>query len=401
MLGNLGMFVVDEVHCISDWGHDFRPDYRRIRGLLAQLGPGTAVLATTATANDAVVEDVVTQLGGDVRMLRGPLSRASLSLQAIHISSEQERMAWLAQHLPSIDGSGIVYVLTKAHAKRVAEFLTANGIDAEHYTGGGVPGGRDEKRKLEIERRLLANEIKAVVATPALGMGFDKPDLAFVIHFQMPQSLIHYYQQVGRAGRAVDSAIGVLLYGEIDKRITNYFIAQAFPPAQVFDAVLGVMSAAPSGLGVTEIAKRAKVGRALTLKVLGQLSVEDDAPVTRSGSLWKGTGRPFSVDHQRFAQLTARRHEEQARMWQYARGERCLMSFIAEELNDATAGDCGKCAVCIGAPLIGEAAAPELIDAAMNFKSDAPPRKRRPRIKKPGQTTARVKRASRSRKRRS
>src|SRR5262249_46872605 len=157
-------------------------------------------------------------------------SRASLQLQAIHIPSEHGRMAWLAEHLPQVDGSGIVYVLTKPHARRVAAYLRDQGIDAESYTGGGTGGAAEEQGKLELERRLLANEIKAIVATPALGMGFDKPDLAFVVHFQMPQSLIHYYQQVGRAGRAVDDALGVLLYGDGDKQIADFFINQAFPP---------------------------------------------------------------------------------------------------------------------------------------------------------------------------
>jgi ATP-dependent DNA helicase RecQ len=396
LLGEVGMLVVDEAHCISDWGHDFRPDYRRIRSLLPQLGPNAAVLATTATANEAVAQDVVAQLGGNVRTMRGPLSRASLGLQTIHIPAEHDRMAWLAEHLPQIDGSGIVYVLTKAHARRVAEFLTAHGIDAQHYTGGGAPGGRDEQRKLKVEQRLLANEIKAVVATPALGMGFDKPDLAFVIHFQMPQSLIHYYQQVGRAGRAVDHALGVLLYGEVDKRITDYFIAQAFPPEAVYASVLGAVGG--TGLSVTEIAKRAKVGRALTEKVLAQLSVELPSPVVKAGSQWRSTGEPFTLDREHFATLTARRHAEQDRIWQYTRGARCLMAYIADELDDPTAGDCGKCAVCLGQPLISEHVDSALAEEAEGFTTTTTRPKRRGRTRKaPDMGTARVKRAKRKR----
>ena len=394
LLDDIGLFVVDEAHCISDWGHDFRPDYRRIRSILPGLGDDAAVLATTATANDAVVGDVVAQLGGSVQVMRGPLSRASLRLQATHLPSEHERMAWLAQHLPTVQGSGIIYVLTKAHAARVAAFLRANGIDAEHYTGGGAGGTAEDARKQELERRLLANEIKAVVATPALGMGFDKPDLAFVVHFQLPQSLIHYYQQVGRAGRAVDDAYGVLLHGDGDRRITDWFISQAFPPASAWGAVLsGLRLAAPSGMSVTALAKAIGIGRALTEQVLGQLAVEDPAPVVRRGASWYATDAPFEIDEGRRAELLVRRHAEYERMLQYARGERCLMAFVATELDDPSAADCGRCAVCVGGPLLPETVDPTLVAAAAAWRDAAP--KRRVRAKRPPKTTARVKRRRR------
>jgi ATP-dependent DNA helicase RecQ len=393
LLNDIGLFVVDEAHCISDWGHDFRPDYRRIQALLPQLGDDVAVLATTATANEAVARDVVEQLGGEVSMLRGPLSRASLQLQALHLPTEHERMAWLAQHLPTIDGSGIVYVLTKAHARRVSEFLKTQGIAAEHYTGGGAPGGKEEDRKLEVERRLLANELKVVVATPALGMGFDKPDLAFVVHLQMPQSLIHYYQQVGRAGRATDNAFGVLLHGDGDRRITDYFIAQAFPPVAVFDAILqSLRSAYPLGMTAPALSKHSKVGKALTDKVLGQLAVEAAPPVEKRGGSWFSTGAAFEVDLSRFEELTRRRHAEYQRMLDYARGDECLMVRIASELDDPTAEPCGRCMYCTGGAVISTAVDPALVAAAAEFKV---PTARKPRRKRPPKTTARVKRARR------
>jgi len=391
MIDRIGMLVIDEAHCISDWGHDFRPDYRRIRSLVPRLREDVAVLATTATANDAVARDVVHQLGDGVEVMRGPLARASLRLQAIHLASEHERMAWLAQELPKIDGSGIVYVLTKAHARRIAEFLRSRGIDADHYTGGGAPGAGEETRKLELERRLLANEVKVVIATPALGMGFDKPDLAFVVHFQMPQSLVHYYQQVGRAGRAVDDALGVLLHGDGDQRITDYFIAQAFPPPLVFDSVLEAVRAAyPLGASSTEFGKRAKVGRALTDKVLTQLSVDVDPPVEKRGATWYGTGSDWKLDLAHMSELTRRRHDEYARMCAYARGERCHMATVANELDDPTATECGRCAACVGHALVSVTVDPELLRAAVEFTPKPATRKRRP--KRPPKTTARVKR---------
>ncbi|MCW2925807.1 MAG: ATP-dependent helicase, RecQ family [Thermoleophilia bacterium] len=393
MLADVGLFVVDEAHCISDWGHDFRPDYRRIRGILPRLGDDVAVLATTATANDAVVRDVVDQLGGKVEVLRGPLSRASLQLQATHLPTEHERMAWLAQHLPNIDGSGIIYVLTKAHARRIAGFLASRGIDAEHYTGGGTPGGAEDARKLELERRLLANEVKAVVATPALGMGFDKPDLAFVVHFQMPQSLIHYYQQVGRAGRAVDDAYGVLLHGDGDRRITDYFIGQAFPPIEAYESVLGgLRMAAPAGMTTTALAKAIRVGRALTEQVLGQLAVELNPPVAKRGGTWYAMESDYRVDEGKMAELRVRRHAEYERMLAYARGEDCLMRYVATELDDPAAAACGRCAVCVGHPLLAEHPEPELVALAADYREVAKSRARKPRAKRPPKTTARVKR---------
>ena len=209
--GSIGLFVVDEAHCISDWGHDFRPDYRRIGRILKLLDPRVPVLATTATANDRVVDDVAEQLGEGASVLRGPLARYSLQLDAIALQNQAERLAWLAEQIPLMPGSGIVYCLTVADTQRVATFLRSRGIDARPYNADLSTEEREE-----LEDALVANEVKALVATVALGMGFDKPDLGFVIHYQRPGSAIAYYQQVGRAGRAMEHAYGVLLSGRED-----------------------------------------------------------------------------------------------------------------------------------------------------------------------------------------
>ncbi len=229
----VGLFVVDEAHCISDWGHDFRPNYRRIVRILRALPRTIPVLATTATANDRVVRDIVEQLGPNLEVQRGPLTRASLSLQNINLRSQAERMAWLAGVLPQLPGSGIVYTLTVSDSKRLAHWLQTQGIDAEPYYGAMETNERER-----LENRLLNNEIKVLVATVALGMGFDKPDLGFVIHYQRPASVVHYYQQVGRAGRAVDDAYGILLHGEEDDAIADYFIRSAFPTPQDVELLL-------------------------------------------------------------------------------------------------------------------------------------------------------------------
>ena len=234
----IGMFVVDEAHCISDWGHEFVPDYRRIGRLLPTLGAQVPILGTTATANDRVVEDVAAQLGEHVSVIRGPLARDTLHLDAIPLRDQAERLAWLAEHLPTMPGSGIVYCLTVADTQRVSGWLVGQGIDARPYNADIAPEEREA-----LEQDLLANRCKALVATVALGMGFDKPDLGFVVHYQRPGSPIAYYQQVGRAGRAVDNAFGILLSGREDDAIAEYFLATAFPPsARMADILAGARS---------------------------------------------------------------------------------------------------------------------------------------------------------------
>ena len=230
----VGLLVIDEAHCISDWGHDFRPDYRRLEEMLERLPDGVAVLCTTATANDRVVADVEEQLrvdGAGLRTYRGPLGRSSLRFEVVELPGQADRLAWLATWLPQLPGSGIVYTLTKRDAELVADWLSGRGIAAAAYSGE-----IESDRRVEVEERLLSNELKAVVATSALGMGYDKPDLGFVVHYQAPGSVIAYYQQVGRAGRGIDRAEVVLLRGAEDRRIQDFFIQQAFPPRELVDA---------------------------------------------------------------------------------------------------------------------------------------------------------------------
>src|SRR6185369_721185 len=258
MSGRAGLFVVDEVHCISDWGHDFRPDYRRIVRVIESLPAGIPVLGTTATANDRVVADVQQQLGPGLVVLRGSLARTSLRLQNIVLSSQAERLAWLAENIQKFKGSGVIYCLTVADVERVSNWLKSQGISADAYHAG-------DNAKMDreaLEKALLGNELKALVATVALGMGFDKPDLAFVIHFQRPGSVVHYYQQVGRAGRAVDRAYGILLSGREDDDIQDYFIESAFPSPEAVMSILDAL-AASGGLSMNELLARVNVSRSV------------------------------------------------------------------------------------------------------------------------------------------
>ncbi len=364
-----GLLVIDEAHCISDWGHDFRPDYRRVRDVLGALAPDAAVLATTATANDRVVEDVVDQLGAGgapMRTYRGALARPSLRFEVVELPRAAARLAWLVEHLPDFPGSGIVYTLTKRDADQVAAFLTAHGISALAYTGE-----QDSEERIATEERLHRNDVKAVVATSALGMGYDKPDLTFVVHYQAPGSVIAYYQQVGRAGRAVEHADIVLLRGEEDRRIQDFFIEQAFPSRERTMAVLDELERAGSdGRTTRELMAVVNLGMGRIEAMLKILDVE--GAVRRDGTRWQGVpGSDWTYDSARYEQVTALRRAEQRAMAAFGADGRCLMRALQEELDDPEARDCGRCSVCT-APRFGDPPDPALVEQAWRHLRSRP-----------------------------
>jgi ATP-dependent DNA helicase RecQ len=342
---SVGLLVIDEAHCISDWGHDFRPDYRRVKDILAALPPRVAVLGTTATANDRVVADVAAQLsdGEPLRSYRGRLARASLRLEVLSRPRPAERLAWLAANLPDLPGSGIVYTLTKRDADQVATFLAGRGISALAYSGE-----QPTEERIDAEERLLRNDVKAVVATSALGMGYDKPDLGFIVHYQAPGSVVSYYQQIGRAGRAVEHADVILLRGGEDRRIQDFFIEQAFPDRERVRAVLGELEAAGSdGRTTRELMAVVNLGMGRLEAMLKILDVE--GAVARAGSRWALVpGAAWTYDAERYAQVTALRRAEQEAMARFGSDGRCLMRALQEELDDPDPRDCGRCSVCAG-----------------------------------------------------
>lgn len=373
----VGLFVVDEAHCISDWGHDFRPDYQRITRILQALPGNVPVLATTATANDRVVEDVAEQIGEEVSISRGPLARSSLRLQNIEMQSPINRMAWLAERVPNISGSGIIYALTVRDARRIAEWLQLQGISARSYSGR-----RDTEERRELEQALLDNEVKALVATVALGMGFDKPDLGFVIHYQRPGSVVHYYQQVGRAGRDGNTAHGILLHGTEDDEIIDYFIRSSFPAERHVEDVLGALEEADGGLKVRHIEKRVNLRKSEIRKVLKLLSVRDRSPVEKENRRWYRTPLPYSYNREKVEAIKQLRREEQREMQEYMEHDGCLMAYLQRALDDPHAGRCGICASCVGEPLISEDVPEGLTVDAAKFlrRSEVPikPRKQWP-----------------------
>lgn len=366
---HVGMFVVDEAHCISDWGHDFRPDYRRIVRVLQALPSNIPVLATTATANDRVVDDVISQLGDDIELVRGPLVRESLSLQNIAMPSPAVRMAWLAQTIPDLPGSGIIYTLTKRDAERVAEWLRINDISAAAYHADVATPEGDPSQREVLEQKLLRNEVKVLVATVALGMGFDKPDLGFVIHFQRPNSVVLYYQQVGRAGRDMDEAYGILLHGEEDERITNFFIQNAFPPQKHVEVILKALDDADEGLSVRQLESCLNLRHGQIEKALKYLSVESPSPVTKIKSKWNVTAiaESYRINQDHIESISAIRLQEQRQMADYMEHRGCLMEFLGRALDDPTAKPCGKCAGCNGAPLLSPEYDDDLANRAAIF----------------------------------
>jgi len=338
-----GLVVIDEAHCISDWGHDFRPDYRRLRTLLDGLPAGIPVLATTATANARVTADVAEQLGpaGETLVLRGPLDRDSLRLAVVRLPTAHQRLGWLAARLGELPGSGIVYALTVAGAQETAAFLREQGLTVASYTGRDEP---DERARAEED--LLANRVKALVATSALGMGFDKPDLGFVVHLGAPQSPVAYYQQIGRAGRSLDRAEVILLPGREDRDIWAYFASLAFPPERQVRATLAALAEAgrPLSAGVLETCVDLSRGRLESmLKVL-----DVDGAVRRVGGGWTATGQPWHYDADRYERVAAERAREQEAMLAYLATDACRMEYLRRQLDDPAATPCGRCDNCTG-----------------------------------------------------
>jgi ATP-dependent DNA helicase RecQ len=345
-----GLLVVDEAHCISDWGHDFRPDFRRLRTLLPELPAGIPVLATTATANSRVVDDVTDVLGlghlddADVLVLRGSLDRESLHLGVLALPSTAHRLAWLADHLSELRGSGIIYTLTVAASQEVADYLRGRGFTVAAYSGQ-----TEQTERLVAEDDLINNRVKALVATSALGMGFDKPDLGFVIHFGAPASPIAYYQQVGRAGRGVDNAQVVLLPGSEDEAIWDYFASVGFPTEQQVRTALAVLAESNRPLSTAALETRVDLSRSRLEAMLKVLDVDGAARRVAGG--WIATGQPWHYDADRYARVARVRSDEQQAMRDYLATTTCRLRFLREQLDDPDPTACGRCDNCGGLAL--------------------------------------------------
>ena len=355
---SVSLLVVDEAHCISDWGHDFRPHYRLLERTVRALPGNIRVLATTATANDRVREDLQTVLGIDATNEAADLNRPSLTLQTISLSSQAERMGWIAEQLNTLDGHGIIYALTKRDANQLAEWLKCCGYNVAAYTGDS--GDQRE----ELEKKLLNNEVKALIATTALGMGYDKPDLAFVIHYQMPGSVVAYYQQVGRAGRALETARGILLSGEEDEQILDWFIETAFPEREDVNKILDTLEEEDGGLSIPELEGKINLSRGQIQKVIDLLSLESPSPIAKEDSKWQLTAAELKDEFwERADRLTDLREGEKEQMLDYVGlsfGEH--MAFLIDSLD----GDLGA-VTSPRLPALTSEVDDEFVDAAATF----------------------------------
>ncbi len=367
----IALMVVDEAHCISDWGHDFRPDYRRIVNILRFLPANTPVLGTTATANNRVITDIQKQLG-NIQIQRGSLIRDSLLLQTMVLPNQADRLAWLAQIIPTLQGTGIVYVLTKRDAEQVSVWLQQNGIVARAYHSDVKHSyfADSNAYRERLEDVLLKNKLKVLVATTALGMGYDKPDLGFVIHYQAPSSIVAYYQQVGRAGRGIESAIGILLSGAEDEDIHQFFRKSAFPSEQQVSEIIDKLEQT-DGLTQRQLEEITNLRYGQIEKVLKLLSVENPAPIIKMGSQWRRTLMPFVMDNERIQHLTLQREMEWQEVQQYLQTNKCLMNFLRDSLDDEIDAPCGRCAVCINQAIISAQVDAGLAHKAMVFLKQA------------------------------
>jgi ATP-dependent DNA helicase RecQ len=355
-----GLLVVDEAHCISDWGHDFRPDYRRIRTLLADLPDGIPVLATTATANARVTADVAEQLGATdqqgVLVLRGSLDRESLRLGVVRLATAEQRLAWLSDHLAEQPGSGIIYCLTVAATQQTADYLRSRGHQVAAYSGQ-----TDPTERLALEEDLLAGRVKALVATSALGMGFDAT-LGFVVNLGAPASPVAYYQQVGRAGRGTDQASVVLLPAIEDRDIWHYFASLAFPREEQVRQTLAVLAEADRPLSTANLETRVELSRTRLETMLKVLDVDGACRRVRGG--WEATGAEWIYDAERYHRVAAAREREQQAMLDYLRTDRCRMWFLRDQLDDPEAAECGRCDNCGGLDLATDLSG-EAVEAAV------------------------------------
>jgi len=362
-----GLLVIDEAHCISDWGHDFRPDYRRISTMLADLPEGIPVLATTATANARVTNDVAEQLGGggdhesaehsdtEVLVLRGELDRESLHLGVVRLKTAQQRLAWLADHLGEFEGSGIVYCLTVAATQEIADYLRARGHTVAAYSGQTDPTEREA-----LEADLASGRVKALIATSALGMGFDAT-LGFVVNMGAPQSPVAYYQQVGRAGRGTDRATVVLLPALEDRDIWKYFASLGFPPEPLVRQTLSALEAEGRPLSTANLETYVDLGRNRLESMLKVLDV--DGAVRRVQGGWEATGRPWEYDAERYRRVAEARAVEQQAMLDYLATDKCRMWFLRDQLDDPAAKECGRCDNC-GELKLDSAVSAEAVTAA-------------------------------------
>jgi ATP-dependent DNA helicase RecQ len=337
----ISMIVIDEAHCISTWGHDFRPHYRRIVRLLIALPDNTPILALTATANRRVEQDILQQIGELARVIRGTMQRPDLYLHVEMLKGDQAKLSYLAEILPYYPGTGIVYTATQHSAEMVATFLLGQGIKAEYYHAR-----REDSERCNIEQNLMANRYKVVCSTNALGMGIDKPDLRFVIHYHIPASPIHYYQEMGRAGRDGKVAWCILLYDPADLTIQEYFIRNARPEGKCYEMVLSLIRTCPQGLRETEIMLATGLPQTAIRTILADLEEQRFVERNPKDRMYTAVIRLGQMDFSAYDAVRLQKQQELSNIQNYVQTGGCYMEYLTTYLGDEPGSGCRTCGHC-------------------------------------------------------
>ena len=334
----ISMVVVDEAHCISVWGHDFRPAFRRIVNLVKLLPKDFPVLATTATATERVANDIQKQIGENVSLIRGNLLRNNFYLSVVNVDSEESKMAWRVEFLQKQDGNGLIYTGTRVNTNLFSSWLQFNKINAANYNAG-----LDTESRKEIENGLILNKWKCVVSTNALGMGIDKSDIRFIIHTQIPQSPIHYYQEIGRAGRDGKPTKIVLLYNPEDKELPEYFIKNSRPSIKQYLKVIDALKEEPLGEQNLMRATNLKQTQVRVIKAdLIDQGIIKEVMYGRSKKYEFQYGAN-ELNVEAFDKLRNFKLGELKKMIEYSESSDCRMDFLCRFLGDESVNRCGKC----------------------------------------------------------
>jgi len=326
---NLSMVVVDEAHCISVWGHDFRPSFKRIINLVNLLPKGLPVLATTATATKRVEADIAQQMGSNFTVIRGNLMRDNFRLFVVRVNSEDEKMIWLRQNLEKLPGSGILYTGT-----RVDTEIYSKWFDYLNIPSTGYNAGLDAESRVSIENGLMKNQWKCVISTNALGMGIDKSDIRFIIHTQIPQSPIHYYQEIGRAGRDGKPSYVILFYNPEDKKLPEAFIEGSRPAVSKYEKVIEAVKS--EMLGERDLMKRTNLKRNQIRVIKADLIEQNiirEVTIGKSKKFEYIAGAP-PLSTQVFEELRANKTQDLEKMIEYAETTQSRMKFLCDYLGD-------------------------------------------------------------------
>ena len=328
---NLSMVVVDEAHCISVWGHDFRPAFKRIINLIKLLPEGLPVLSTTATATKRVEQDIAQQIGDNITTIRGYLMRDNFKLFVVKVNSEDEKLIWLGQNIGKISGSGILYTGTRVDTEIYSKWFEHLGISSTAYNAG-----LDTDSRIAIENGLMNNQWKCIISTNALGMGIDKPDIRFIIHTQIPQSPIHYYQEIGRAGRDGNPSYVILFYNPEDKKLPEAFIEGGRPAIKKYERVINSIKV--ELLGERELMKRTNL-KQTQIRVIKADLIEQG--IIREVMIGKSKKYEFVRDSQplntkAFEELRNAKLIDLENMIEYVETTDSRMKFLCDYLGDNT-----------------------------------------------------------------